>query len=154
MTRPHSAEEYQDTAMFSSLTAQYRSEVYCVLATKGLALMLRACVPVCGDSFMVVAGPCPRGDGLARSQPSKAPSIRHLQEHPRSVALFHPNNLVFVTPGGSSSDARCRGTDRCKGRVCAFLSPVSPRNKIADAARPSPPAPTTISTVDRPRQVV
>jgi hypothetical protein len=65
MAKPHIANE--DTVMPSSVdapantsevvvkfTAQYHPKAHCLLATKGLAPALYACVPVCGNLLMVV----------------------------------------------------------------------------------------------------
>jgi len=128
--RPLSTDE--DTAMYSSVdtfadtsevvvkfTALYRPEAHNLLATKGLAPVLHACVPVCGGLFMVVMD---RVDGEtvweATEEGEELLPYEVYKDIEDAVALLHSNNLVFgdlrtpniiVVPGGSGSDARPRG---------------------------------------------
>jgi hypothetical protein len=129
MTTPRSTDE--DTVMSSSVdasadtsevvvkfTAQYHPEAHRLLASKGLAPEMHACVPVCGGLFMVVMdrvhGEMALGAGCER-QLLPYDVYKDIQN---AVALLHSKDLVFgdlrsqnimVVSVGSGSDARLRG---------------------------------------------
>ena len=99
-------------------TARYNPEAHRLVATWGLAPMLRACVPVCGGLFMVVMDRV-HGEmaveAVARGELLPYDIYKDIQN---AVALLHSHDLVFgdlriqnimVVPGGSGSDARPRG---------------------------------------------
>ena len=99
-------------------TAQYHPEAHRLLATEGLAPKLHACLPVCGDLFMVVMDRV-HGETAwkagARGELLPYDVFKDIQD---AVELLHSNNLVFgdlrtpnimVVPGGSGLDGRHRG---------------------------------------------
>ena len=129
MARTRSADE--DTVMSSSagslaenhevvvkFTAQYHAEAHHLLATKGFAPVLHACVPVCGGLFMVVMDRVHGELAWDLVQLEKPIPYDVYQDIHDAIMLLHSNDLVFgdlrppnimVVPNGSGSDARCRG---------------------------------------------
>jgi serine/threonine protein kinase len=130
-------------------TAQYHPEAHRLLAIKGLAPVLHACVPVCGGLFMVVmehVHGSSEVDWKATNQQKLLPYdvYKDIQD---TVALLHSKDLVFgdlrppnimVVPGKSGSDAQCRGMlvdfdwvgVHCIGRYPASFDPYL-RNQIS-----------------------
>jgi hypothetical protein len=129
MARPPSADE--DTVMSSSrdlladtsevivkFTAQYHPEAHRILATKGFAPELHACVPVCGGLFMVVMDLVHGTRACDLVRLNEAIPYDVYKDIHDAITLLHSSNLVFgdlrtpnmmVVPGTPGSDARCRG---------------------------------------------
>jgi hypothetical protein len=129
MARTRSADE--DTVMSSSagsladnhevvvkFTAQYNAEAHRLLATKGFAPVLHACVPVCGGLFMVVMDRVPGELAWDLVQLEKPIPYDVYQDINHAIMLLHSNDLVFgdlrpsnimVVSNGSGSDARSHG---------------------------------------------
>jgi hypothetical protein len=99
-------------------TGRYHAEAHRLLATKSLAPVLHACVPVCGGLLMVVMDRVhgePAFQASTRRELLPYDVYKDIQD---AVEMLHINNLVFgdlrtpnimVVPGGSGSDARSRG---------------------------------------------
>ena len=130
MTRPRSADE--DTVMSPSsadaladtlevvvkFTVQYHAEAHRLLANKGLAPVLHACVPVCGGLFMVVMDRVNGEPAFQASARQELLPYKVYEDIRDAVQELHVNNLVFgdlrtpnimVVRGGSGSDTRSRG---------------------------------------------
>jgi hypothetical protein len=115
---PSSVDALADTSeVVVKFTARYNPQAHHLLATEGLAPMLHACVPVCGDLFMVVM------DRVHGEMAWKAATRGELvpyhiyKDIQDAVALLHSNDLVFgdlraqniVIVRSSGLDIRCRG---------------------------------------------
>jgi hypothetical protein len=131
MAKPRSTDEDEDMVMSSSedtapdtsevvvkFTPRYNSEAHRILATKGFAPTLHACVPVCGGLYMVVMD---RVHGeMAWHVRQRAEFLPYgvYQDIRDAIALLHSNNLVFgdlrtpnimVVTRGSGSDVQYHG---------------------------------------------
>jgi len=120
MARPHSTDG--DVAISSSVdapadtsqvvvkfTAQYNPEAHCLLATKGLAPMLHACMLVCGGLFMVVMDHVHEDMAVEAASQGELLPYDIYKDIQDAVALLHSNDLIFgdlctpnimVIPGG------------------------------------------------------
>jgi hypothetical protein len=132
MARPRSTNEDEDTVMlFPSVdavldtsevvvkfTTQYHPEAHRLLATKGLAPVLHACVPVCGGLFMVVMDRVHGEMAWHMGDQGELLPYDVYKDIQDAVMLLHSKDFVFgdlrtpnimVLPGGSGSDTQCRG---------------------------------------------
>jgi hypothetical protein len=131
MAKPRSTNEDEDTVMSSAVdtapdtsevvvkfTPQYNPKAHRILATKGFAPTLHACVPVCCDLWMVVMDRVHGEMAWHVRQRGELLPYGVYQDIRDATALLHSNELVFgdlrtpnimVVTGGSGSDVRYHG---------------------------------------------
>ncbi|TBU52857.1 hypothetical protein BD310DRAFT_888780 [Dichomitus squalens] len=99
-------------------TERYHQEAHRILAAEHLAPALHACVPVCGDLFMVVMDRVHGEMAWEAANRQELLPYRIYQDIKRAIALLHSHDLVFgdlrtpnimVVPGGSGPDDGHRG---------------------------------------------
>ncbi|KAI0293613.1 hypothetical protein BC826DRAFT_910499 [Russula brevipes] len=76
-------------------TARYHPDAHHLLATKGLAPVLRACVPVCGDLFMVVMDRVYGEMAWRVSDQGELLPYDVYKDIQDAVTLLHSRNFVF-----------------------------------------------------------
>ncbi|KAI1790036.1 hypothetical protein LXA43DRAFT_947637 [Ganoderma leucocontextum] len=98
-------------------TARYNEDAHRLLAIHHLAPELHACIPVCGDLFMVVMDRVHGEMALEVERRGELLPSSIYEEVRDAIALLHSNDLVFgdlrtpnimVVPGGSSGRDRPR----------------------------------------------